>query len=270
MTETVTPAASPDQPDHFAEIAAGLHAVADRLAKLVGSGMPKFSYIQLNIQPGKPGDDDLTQRAVDAVTSALLDHPGVVEEMSGDTWHYSNSDAYAEPVGPIKVRIFQRVSNSWALKRDQKAQLAKREVEIERLRAEVTALRAAAALQPDADPTGLDYTRADTDADDPTPVSPARVPLHAGGVVDGGQLVDESDGEAVSDIPSPGCGHAACQPAHVEPDPWYVADEDLRETVHYRTGYLLDLNIACGAQSGPFTKHLDKVTCRACLAKASS
>lgn len=35
---------------------------------------------------------------------------------------------------------------------------------------------------------GLTYTRADTD-EDPSPVSPARVPLHTGGVIDGGSLV---------------------------------------------------------------------------------
>jgi hypothetical protein len=42
-----------------------------------------------------------------------------------------------------------------------------------------------------ADPTGLAYTRADDEPDDPTPVSPARVPLHTGGMTDGG-LVDET------------------------------------------------------------------------------
>src|SRR4051812_39241284 len=31
-----------------------------------------------------------------------------------------------------------------------------------------------------ADPIGLSYTRVDSDDDDPTPVSPARVPLHTG------------------------------------------------------------------------------------------
>jgi hypothetical protein len=41
----------------------------------------------------------------------------------------------------------------------------------------------------DPDPTGLAYSRP---ADDPTPVSPAREPLHTGGVVDGGRLVDET------------------------------------------------------------------------------
>jgi hypothetical protein len=55
------------------------------------------------------------------------------------------------------------------------------------------ALVAADRVPAAADPTGLDYTRADTDTDDPTPVSPARVPLHTGGLVDGGELVDETD-----------------------------------------------------------------------------
>lgn len=42
-----------------------------------------------------------------------------------------------------------------------------------------------------ADPTGLAYTRADDEPDDPTPVSGARVPAHTGGVTEGG-LVDET------------------------------------------------------------------------------
>jgi hypothetical protein len=67
-----------------------------------------------------------------------------------------------------------------------------RDAKIERLTAELAALRAAAALQPDADLSGMGYSR---EADDPTPVSPARVPLHTGGMVgpvDGGYLVDET------------------------------------------------------------------------------
>lgn len=52
--------------------------------------------------------------------------------------------------------------------------------------------------------TGMDYTRADTDADDPTPVSPARQTPHVGGIegresesgvlVDNGRLVAETAG----------------------------------------------------------------------------
>jgi hypothetical protein len=41
-----------------------------------------------------------------------------------------------------------------------------------------------------ADESGLAYSR---EADDPTPISPARVPLHTGSVVDGGQLVTDAD-----------------------------------------------------------------------------
>jgi hypothetical protein len=42
------------------------------------------------------------------------------------------------------------------------------------------------------DPTGLGYTRVDDDADDPTPVSGARIAPQTGGMTDGG-LVDETD-----------------------------------------------------------------------------
>lgn len=39
-----------------------------------------------------------------------------------------------------------------------------------------------------------------------------------------------------------------------------------RETVHQRTGGLIDLKLACGAQSGPFSKNDSKVTCSDCKA----
>jgi hypothetical protein len=44
---------------------------------------------------------------------------------------------------------------------------------------------------PVADATGLGYSRSDDAADDPTPVSPARVPLHTGAMTERG-LVDET------------------------------------------------------------------------------
>lgn len=49
-----------------------------------------------------------------------------------------------------------------------------------------------ATARADTDPTGLLHSRADDEADDPTPVSPSRVPLHAGAMVGpgDGQLVD--------------------------------------------------------------------------------
>jgi hypothetical protein len=64
-----------------------------------------------------------------------------------------------------------------------------------------------------ADPLGLDRSRADDEPDDPTPVSPARVPLHTGGMTDGG-LVDETDRCVASlHIPTPGatCGWCGAQ-----------------------------------------------------------
>lgn len=51
------------------------------------------------------------------------------------------------------------------------------------------------------DPTGLSYTRADTEADDPTPVSPGRVPLHTGSVVDGDALVVDAEASAAGAPP---------------------------------------------------------------------
>lgn len=168
MTETV-PAA--EVPDHFAEVAASLYRIADDLVTLTGSGLPKPRF-HLSIQPGKfNGGDDLNAGAVDAVTSALFGHPGQAELMSDDVYHYSNGDE-AELVGPVVVRVLTGVSTEWAKRREAAAKLAEREAELEKLRAEVAELRAAA------DASGLNFSR---EADDPTPVSPARGPLQVGG-----------------------------------------------------------------------------------------
>jgi hypothetical protein len=56
-----------------------------------------------------------------------------------------------------------------------------------------TVLVAASRIPVDPADTGLSYSRADSDGDDPTPVSPARVPLHTGSVVDGGALVTDPE-----------------------------------------------------------------------------
>ncbi len=144
MTQpNVQPAEPTDQPDPFAEIAAALYRIADDLVTLTGSGLPRPGYIQLSIQPGTHGDDDRTRRAVDAVTSTLLGHSGQLRQMGGGTFHYDNGPS-AEPVGPVGVRIYQRVSNEWALKNDvaaAEAELAEREAEAEKARARVAELR---------------------------------------------------------------------------------------------------------------------------------
>lgn len=81
----------------------------------------------------------------------------------------------------------------------------------------------APAVDPDPDPTGLAYSRAD-DADDPTPVSPARVPLHTGGVVDGGRLVDETPAESEGVFNGlPDCS-PACERQVLTQDTKHLAD----------------------------------------------
>jgi hypothetical protein len=78
--------------------------------------------------------------------------------------------------------------------------------EVERLRGEVARLNARIAKldeQATGDPTGLTYSR---EQDGPTPVSPARGgPVHTGGVVAGGQLVDET----LAETPASGLTPAA-------------------------------------------------------------
>lgn len=224
------------EPDPFAAIATELRKAADDIATLVGSGLPKPTQFMLNIQPGAPissRTDDATAEAVDAMAGALLGIRGKVQKMSGGSYFYCTDQQMR---GPLVVTIYQSVSTPWALKNDvaaAKAELAEREADLEKARARVAELeRARKPLVSDRfvdgpcedtdcpngswphlassdlaapDPTGLNYTRADTDDDDPTPVSPARVPSHAGGVEgvakpttvradDGGVLVTDPDG----------------------------------------------------------------------------
>jgi len=201
MTTNVTAEPVKVEPDHFTAIAAELRRVANQIATLVGSGLPKPRLFQLNIQPGATNDDDVTATAVDAMAGAILGHPAKVQLMSGGTYHYGTDH---EQYGPLEVVIYQGVSTEWALKREQAAALAVKEAELEKLRAEVAELRAVAAPTMPAGvgpltSSGYDYTRADTDADDPTPVSPARVPLHHGGSISG--IAD--DGHRVSEPSAP-------------------------------------------------------------------
>lgn len=209
-----TPNVQPEeQPDHFAEIANELHLAADDIAKLAGSGLPKPRQFALNIQPGLRDNDDVTAAAVDAMAGALLGVSGQVHRMGDGSYHYGTDHLTR---GPLKVVIYQGVSTEWALKNDvaaAEAELAEREAELKKARARVAELRAArgpVGLKTDA--AGLDYTRADTE-DDPTPVSPARVPLHTGSVVNGDQLVvDEAPVHLDFDDGASACGLAPTSP----------------------------------------------------------
>lgn len=216
-TENVQPTQTADQPDHFAEIAAALYRIADDIVTLTGSGLPKPN-VSLSIQPGVRNDDERTVRAVDAVSSALLGHPGQVQLMSGGVYHYNNGES-AERVGPVEVRVLYSISTEFAVKRHATELLDRREAELERLRAEVAELRKRVLFtrqdgtqvdvteEPGEDPTGMSYTRADTEPDDPTPVSPGRVPLHTGSVVRDSELVIDQVLAGSSLAPAPIAGH---------------------------------------------------------------
>lgn len=195
MTHPNVPATEVNsEPDPFDVLSAELHRVADDIAKLVDSGLPGPSLFQLNIQPRTHShDDDLTARAIDAMATALLGIRGQVQKMDSGVYHYGTEQPRR---GPIDVVIYGGVATPWALKNDvaaAEAALAEREAELAKMRAEVDALRAARSPLA-ADPSGLAYTRADSDGDDPMPVSRARVPLRTGFVVNGDQLV--VDGES--------------------------------------------------------------------------
>lgn len=139
MTTQTVP--SDEQPDHFAEIAAELHQVADDVAKLIGSGLPKPRLFMLNIQPGEGrSNDDLTARSVDAMAQFVLGVNGQVEKMGGGSYHYGTDHLRR---GPLEVVIYQGVSTEWALRHDvaaAKAELAEREAELEKARARVAEL----------------------------------------------------------------------------------------------------------------------------------
>lgn len=114
MTKPNVPEAAAE-PDRCADIAAALHLLALKFTDLIGTGVP-VPYIQLWVQPGRHGDDESVVAAVDAVSSALLGHGGVVQEMSDGTYHYANGVG-AEPVGAVSVRIFKPVSAAFAAER---------------------------------------------------------------------------------------------------------------------------------------------------------
>jgi hypothetical protein len=104
-----------------------------------------------------------------------------------------------------------------------------RDAELDRLRTENAILRGA--RDAGIDPTGTGYSR---------DVEPEQVEAAPG-----------VDGEPV--------GHTAGR----------IAARPVREAVHWRTGGLLDLNnIACGAESGPFSMYPDRVTCPRCKSMA--
>jgi hypothetical protein len=157
-------------PDAWTQFAAELRRIAADAEKLVGSPAPL--YLNLSIHPFTPRSTDRanpearaeTVAAVDEVAIALLGRPAATRKMGSGAFHHTISGNR----GPIGISILQEVADPAAVDKD---------AEPERLRAELES-------------RGLLYQR---EANDPTPVSPARGgEVHVGGVRDGGQLVDET------------------------------------------------------------------------------
>lgn len=129
MTVSQTTDNTTDQPrDSYADLAATLHAIADDLATLAGTG--KASYVGLSIHPAGE-DDEATIAAVDIVGQALLGKPGETREMIGGSYHHG---AHGNR-GGVNVSVFNSVTPP-----RQRAL----EDELARLRAEVAAAKAEA------------------------------------------------------------------------------------------------------------------------------
>lgn len=125
--------------DHFTEIADELHRAADAVASLAGSGHPQPRHFNLNIQPGnRESDDEATAASVDAMANALLGISGHPHEVGGGSYHYGTGQTQR---GPISVTIYQSIGAEYALRIEYDRQLAEREAELEKLRAELEGLR---------------------------------------------------------------------------------------------------------------------------------
>jgi len=164
------------EPTSWAEtIAAELHRLADDFARTATGDLPMPRSISLSIQPGGPHNDadDQVIATVDAIGAAVLGKTGSVIALSAGGFHYRSGGAR----GPVEFMVFREISAARAERIEAGSVLAEKEAELARLRAEVEKLRA---------DRGLDYSRP---ADDPTPVSGARVEPHVGAVTESG-LVD--------------------------------------------------------------------------------
>lgn len=154
-TETV-----PDQVGVFSEVASGL-----------ASGMPTFQRVQFDFANGA----DLRQWAarfgidIPATAGQPYPNPGLVDPSQVSEWLITEYREWRGMSVILHSRepITDEQCQHW-IDSGQAADHIK-------FQAEKAAREA-----------GLDYSRADSEPDDPTPVSPARAPLHVGVVEDGG------------------------------------------------------------------------------------
>jgi hypothetical protein len=208
MEPTVQPEPTPSEPDAWADIAVELEKIAADCRDLIGQPAPGLFAIDLHpsriTYPPAPKERAATVDAVDTVALVLLGKKAETKRMEGGAFHHTTRGRR----GPIELSIYNAVADP---------ALVDPAEEIARLRAEVAELKA---KQTDA--TGLAYTRADDEPDDPTPVSPARVPMHTvnavSGINDNGHREGEPEitGEVeVKSTCTPACDALQSDPAKV-------------------------------------------------------
>ncbi len=235
----------PKVPDHsaaFAEITSGL-----------AEGAPAFSRVQFNFDSAADLREWAARFGLTIPAMEGQPYPDLVDPAASDRWlinicqTWNGTKVHLVATDPITDAQRQYwIDSGWA------ARMAAHETKDEV-----------------ADPTGLTYSR---EADDPTPVSPARGgPVHTGVLVDGGELVD------VTPAAEPKCT-PACD-AQMLPDAptgldrnWHSDDCPVPVgRTHYIPQYTTDT--MCGlkpedrrAADGVSSTH-DGVDCQACIAE---
>lgn len=244
----------PDQSPTFASLAADLRAIADVFEKAPHVALSSNPWVKFDIQPD--GTDEQIIERTDAIGQLLFGKNGEPKQMGGNNYHYKVDGK----VGLIEVGLYDAISVETVRAREVAAGgLAAEEAELARLRAEAAKLAARIALA---------YSR---EADDPTPVSPARGgPVHTGAVVAGGELVDETGGRTVpleEAVPLDEIGMARI----------HLVDETPADPTHYLEpgagdGETTDV-LACGLTigtcgDGGYATNEVNVTCQACRVSA--
>lgn len=177
MNTTTVPDAQAQAAKDRAKFISGLHEFADYLAANPwlpidrnDSGYIGPARIQVDLHGER---EDATAETISRVCEIAAKLGVKVDDRSNDR---TSADV---KIGAVSYSLIAWHKNGRPGHPDE------RDAELERLRAEVAALRSG---------NGLAYFRADSEPDDPTPVSPARAPLHVGVVNDGG-LVDVTEAE---------------------------------------------------------------------------
>lgn len=128
----------------WASAVAELHAIADAIGSVPVEGLAELR-VEVGVMPSYREQDDAVKVAtVDALTAALLPGPAKTERLSGTSDHWWRKAVGIR--GPVKVEVSSFVADPTAREREAAEQA--RVAELERLRAEVERLKAAASDRP--------------------------------------------------------------------------------------------------------------------------